>query len=344
MPGEIIVDEPAAPVGPSPDELTAEAVSWDEATAADTAESYRRYIAQFPQGRFVAEAETRIAAILAEPNRAARLAEETLELSRADRRAIQADLTLLEYNTRGVDGIFGSGTRGAITNWQQVNGFPQTSYLDPDQISLLDAQAARRRAEIEAEEERARAAEERRDRSYWAETGGQGDAPGYRAYLAQYPDGVFAEIARARLAEIEDRRRAQAEIADRAAWSIAESADTAAAFQDYLAAYPDGVFADEAADRIAALTQPQISDTERATARREEEALRLSGVRAQLLELRLRDLGHAPGRLDGVIDEDTRRAIAAYQEAQGLVPTGYVDQATAVGLMTGRIELRIPGR
>lgn len=70
MPGEIIVDEPAAPVGPSPDELTAEAVSWDEATAADTAESYRRYIAQFPQGRFVAEAETRIAAILAEPNRA----------------------------------------------------------------------------------------------------------------------------------------------------------------------------------------------------------------------------------------------------------------------------------
>lgn len=146
------------------------------------------------------------------------------------------------------------------------------------------------------------------------------------------------------MAEIEDRRRAQAEIADRAAWSIAESADTAAAFQDYLAAYPDGVFADEAADRIAALTQPQISDTERATARREEEALRLSGVRAQLLELRLRDLGHAPGRLDGVIDEDTRRAIAAYQEAQGLVPTGYVDQATAVGLMTGRIELRIPGR
>ena len=87
-----------------------------------------------------------------------------------------------------------------------------------------------------------------------------------------------------------------------------------------------------------------MSDAQVAQARAEEENLRLSGVRAQLLELRLRDLGYNPGRLDGVIDGNTRNAIAAYQESQGVTVTGYVDQATAVGLMTGNISITLPGR
>lgn len=350
MPPEVIVEDPEEstftprPTGPSPAELTAEAALWDRATAADTAEAYRSYIARYPNGRFVDEAETQISAILAEPNRAARIAEDALNLSRNDRRSIQSNLTLLNYNTRGVDGIFGPGSRGAITNWQQSNGFPQTSYLSRDQISLLDAQAARRQAEIDAEEARAKALAEERDRIYWSETGGIGDEPGYRAYLARYPEGLFANIAKARLAEIEDRRRTAAEAADRAAWSIAQSDDTAAAYQDYLAAYPSGYFADQARSRLDDLTAPRVTNQQRAQARAEEQRLRLSGVRAQLLELRLRELGHNPGRLDGVIDDDTRRAIASYQNAQGITATGFVDQATAVGLMTGSINITIPSR
>lgn len=344
MPGEVLLDEPIEPTDPSEDELTAEAALWDDATAADTVDAYRAYLARFPQGRFIEDAETQIEAILAEPNRTARLVEERLGLTRDARREVQSNLTLLSYNTLGVDGIFGSGSRGAITNWQQSNGFPQTSYLTLDQINLLDAQAARRQAEIDAEAARALAAVEQRDRTYWAETGGQGDEPGYKAYLERYPEGLFATIAAARLNEIEDRRRTQAETADRAAWSIAQSEDSVAAYEDYLAAYPDGVFTPQAAERLEALTVPQIDDAQIERARAEEAALRLSGVRAQLLELRLRDLGQDPGRLDGVIDNATRRAISDYQNEQGLTPTGYVDQATAVGLMTGSIEIRIPGR
>lgn len=344
MPSEVIVEAIDPETGPSEDDLNAEAELWDETTAADTVEAYRTYVARYPEGRFVEEAEAQIEAILAEPNRAARLAEEALGLNRAARRSIQSNLTLLNYNTRGVDGIFGPGSRGAITNWQQQNGFPQTSYLTRDQINLLDAQAARRQAEIEAEEARARAQAEALDRSYWAETGGRGDEPGYRVYLERYPDGLFANIARARLGEIEDRRRIEAEAADRDAWANARGEDTVAAYQEYLAAFPSGVFEAQAQARIDALSGPSVSNQQIAQARAEENNLRLSGVRAQLLELRLRDLGHNPGRLDGVIDESTRRAIAGYQEEQGLVPTGYVDQATAVGLMTGSISITIPGR
>lgn len=340
MPGDIIV-EPAAPVqGPSQADLTAEAALWDQTTAADTVDAYRTYVARYPQGQFVDDAEAQIEAILAEPNRAARLAEERLSLSRQNRRNIQAQLTALSYNTRGIDGIFGPGSRGAITNWQQTNGFPQTSYLTREQINLIDAQAARRQAEIDAEAQRAQAQAEALERNYWAETGGVGDEPGFRAYLARYPNGLFANIAKARLATIEESRISLAQAADRAAWARAENADIIAGYQDYIAAYPSGVFVQEARNRIAALDAPRISDDQIAQARNQESRLRLSGVRAQLLELRLRDLGHNPGRLDGVIDNDTRDAIASYQEAQNLPPTGFVDRATAVGLLTGAIPNR----
>lgn len=340
MPGDIIV-EPTAPVqGPSQADLTAEAALWDQTTAADTVDAYRTYVARYPQGQFVDDAEAQIEAILAEPNRAARLAEERLSLSRQNRRNIQAQLTALSYNTRGIDGIFGPGSRGAITNWQQTNGFPQTSYLTREQINLIDAQAARRQAEIDAEAQRVQAQAEALERNYWAETGGVGDEPGFRAYLARYPNGLFANIAKARLATIEESRISLAQAADRAAWARAENADIIAGYQDYIAAYPSGVFVQEARNRIAALDAPRISDDQIAQARNQESRLRLSGVRAQLLELRLRDLGHNPGRLDGVIDNDTRDAIASYQEAQNLPPTGFVDRATAVGLLTGAIPNR----
>lgn len=344
MPSEVIVDSPVPDTGPSESDLNAEAAAWDRATQTDTAAAYRNYVARYPDGRFVDDAEALIEEILAEPNRAARLVEDALNLNRTARRDVQANLTLLNYNTRGVDGIFGSGSRGAITNWQQSNGFPQTSYLSRDQIDLIEAQAARRQAEIETEEALEIARAEARDRSYWAETGGIGDEPGFRAYLDRYPDGLFSNIATARLATIEDNRRSEAEVADRAAWSIAQADDTIAAYQEYLAAYPSGVFAAQANAKITALSAPSVSDAQIAQARTEEESLRMSGVRAQLLELRLRELGHDPGRLDGVVDDDTRVAIAAYQESQGLTPTGYVDQATAVGLMTGSLSITIPGR
>lgn len=344
MPGEVIVDQPDEDTGPTEAELNAEAALWDRTTASDTVQAYRNYVARYPQGRFVNDAEAQIEAILAEPNRAARLAEEALGLNRSARRDIQSNLTLLNYNTRGVDGIFGRGTRGAITNWQQSNGFPQTSYVTRDQISLLDAQAARRRAEIEAEEAREQAQRDALDRSYWSETGAVGDEPGYRAYLARYPEGLFANIAQARLGEIEERRRGAAEVADRAAWSLAESENSVAGYQEYLASYPNGVFANEARNIIQQMSEPRVTNGQVERARQEESRLRLTGVRAQLLELRLRDIGYNPGRLDGVIDDQTRGAIMEYQGDNGVIPTGYVDQATAVGLMSGSLTITLPGR
>ena len=176
--------------------------AWNDAQEANTADSYRNFLFDNPGSPYATEARRRLDAIEADPIRLAELAEDRLNLSRNERRAIQRNLTLLEFNTRGVDGIFGPGSRGAVRNWQQTNGFAQTSFLTREQINRLDAQASRRAAEIEAEEERARAEVLRLDRDYWEETGARGSEAGYRAYLDRYPEGVFAVEANTKLAAI----------------------------------------------------------------------------------------------------------------------------------------------
>jgi hypothetical protein len=55
------------------------------------------------------------------PAELARDTEAALGLSRNARRQIQRHLSLLGYDTRGVDGIFGRGTRAAVTAWQKAN-------------------------------------------------------------------------------------------------------------------------------------------------------------------------------------------------------------------------------
>ena len=316
----------------------AEDALWDGTQALDTAQAYLDYLSRYPQGQYAAEASARLAAIQSEPNRADRLAEEAINLSREARRGIQRALTVLEFDTRGIDGIFGPGTRRAITNWQQENGYAQTSYLTLDQINRLDAQAARRTAELEAAAERQRALEEQRDRAYWEETGARGDEPGFRAYLSRYPDGVFSAQATQGLAQIEAAKRSEAEAADAEAWDTARRADTLAAYRTYLSGFPQGSFREEAQSRIDALDRESRNAQSEEAARAAETELRVDPITARLLEARLQQLGLEPGRVDGTFDNDTRRAIRRYQRDRNLDQTGYLNQATVARLLSDAIQ------
>ncbi len=196
----------AADVGTAPRLPTIDPTlrAWNDAQEANSADSYRDFIFDNPGSPFAGEARRRLDQIENDPIRLAEIAEDGLNLTRNERRAIQRNLTLLEFSTRGVDGIFGPGSRGAIRNWQQDNGFAQTSYLTTEQINRIDAQASRRAAEIEAEEERAREEALALDRDYWEETGARGTPAGYRAYLERYPEGIFAGEARNKLAAAQE--------------------------------------------------------------------------------------------------------------------------------------------
>ncbi|MGR3463422.1 peptidoglycan-binding domain-containing protein [Limimaricola sp.] len=335
MPERVETPEaPDAPEGAS----AAEAALWRGTVALGTVEAYRDYLGRYPRGVHAEKAETAIAEIIAEPDRDARLAEEALDLHRDQRRDIQRNLSLLDFNTRGIDGIFGPGTRQAITNWQQQNGFSQTSYLTPEQISRLDAQAARRAAELEAEAERQRQQAARADRSFWEETGSRGDEPGLRAYLDRYPDGLFAETAADRLALIEEEKRRAAQAEDRAAWDRAREADTIEAYRDYRRAFAEGSFGEEAEARIAALRQEAAQSETRAQAEQIERALGLNALTARLVEQRLDAQGLEPGEVDGKFDKQTRRAIRRYQRDRELEASGFLDEATVVRLLADSVS------
>lgn len=329
------------PVTPPPGQTQAERAeedaAWAEARRRATPEGYDAYLQRYPSGRFAVEARAEAARLRADPAARARLAEEALGLTRDQRRAIQRQLSLLGFDPRGIDGLFGPGSRAAISAWQTRNGETVNGFLTRDQILRLQAQADRRAAELEAEAAERRAETERQDRLYWEQTGAANDEAGLRAYLKRYPDGLFAELATERLGAIEDARRREAAAQDRAAWDRAVAADTVAAYREYLAAQPQGAFAADARTRIEDLQEEAAGASDRERAKAAEDALNLNGLARNLIEQRLDNLGYRPGAVDGVFDDRTRRAIRRFQDSRGMPETGYLDQASMVALLAGGV-------
>ncbi|MBT8414080.1 MAG: peptidoglycan-binding protein, partial [Boseongicola sp.] len=336
-----IEDAPAVATPPATTTTTdrrADILAWRQADSIDTIEAYDNYINAFPDGQFAAMAANRIEAMTDTPEARAERAEQALELNRDQRREIQRDLTLLEFNTRGIDGIFGRGTRAAIAAWQRTNNIAETSFLDRNQITRLDAQAERRAAELEAEAERRREERLAQDLAFWEETGARDDEAGLRAYLNRFPDGEFAEVAQTRLDTIERRKRAETDARDRQLWDEARIQDTEQAYRDYLTIAPDGAFRQEAEDRIDDLTRAaQLTDRQR-RAIQEENALNLNQNTRRSIESRMERLGLKPGRVDGVFDDDTRRAIRRYQAARNLEQTGYITETFVVRILADSVR------
>lgn len=201
-------DEPAEiTLGTAPadgaDEGQDERLAWARALAQDTREGYQAFLDDYPDSPNADSARAAIARLEAEAGPTPEGIEEALGLSRDQRRAVQQNLTLMGYDTRGVDGIFGRGSRRAIGDWQKANGRAETGYLDADQVALIDQQAAVRRAE-RAEQAAAE------DAAAWQRAQAADSVEGYRAYLSEQPEGAHRDAAQARLRELLDAEAAQA--------------------------------------------------------------------------------------------------------------------------------------
>ncbi len=326
-PVEEPIATPEVPAGDDPTaklaEILAEQALWALAEQSGDIEDYREYIRLYPSGIFSAAARAKIEALdIPEPPTPSEV-EDSLNLTRAERREIQSNLTLLGYSTRGVDGIFGSGTRTAVRDWQDDEDLPETGYLDQDQIDLLQVQADNRSIELEQE-----------DRDYWDATGDSGRKADLQLYLNRYPEGIYSDEARAKLRAIEREER---EVADREAWSIADELDTANAYRTYLDDFPDGIYAEVAQARLDALEpeEPEDEPEDNEEARSAEQRLNLNSATRLLIEGRLRGLGFNPGTVDGNFDANTRNAIRAYQSSRGIPATGYLNASTVQALLLG---------
>jgi peptidoglycan hydrolase-like protein with peptidoglycan-binding domain len=327
--GAPVVVQPPAPPPPVAD---AEAAFWQVVTGMDTVDAYQTYLDRYPRGRFAALARDQIAAIEGDAEAEVRAAEEALGLSRDGRRQVQRNLSLLGYDPRGIDGIFGPGSRAAISAWQRARGYPVTGFLTRDQVNALNTAAA---AQLEAEAEARRVERERLDRGYWRDTGRNGTEAGLRAYLQRYPDGLFSDVARAQLAEIEEAARAASAAEEGAFWDQVRAEDTAAAYRRYLDRYPRGAFVEAARAALAAIEDEAARADEIAAARDEERGVAGNPVTALLVETRLATLGFDVGRVDGSFDERARKAIRQYQRSRDLPVTGYVTRDTMVRLLAG---------
>jgi len=68
---------------------------------------------------------------------AAETAETALQLTSADRQRLQAALTVLGFDTRGSDGVFGPRSREMIASWQRAYSQPDTGFLSAAQPEAL---------------------------------------------------------------------------------------------------------------------------------------------------------------------------------------------------------------
>ncbi len=155
---------PAAPPAATGfDDRQMELAMWQAADKSGQASDYQEYLKRYPNGQFAGLARNRLEALknkpagtptntaAADPGRSVdqnqnRSAEEAAELqiglTASDRNAIQRRLTLIGFDTRGIDGAFGPGTRNAISRWQTSRSFmPASGFLNAQQYQALITQS-----------------------------------------------------------------------------------------------------------------------------------------------------------------------------------------------------------
>lgn len=324
---------PAPAPTPAPQVDTGQLAYWNAVQDMGTADALQSYLDRYPEGDFAADARRMIEEIRTAPRRQAEAAEAGLNLDREQRRNVQRNLSLVGIDPKGIDGIFGPGSRAAIGQWQQANGYEATTFLTAAQMDRLQEQATIKARELEEQARQRREAEEAADRAYWQDLGQGQDEAALRAYLNRYPEGLFADVANDRIAAIEAETRQQTQGAEAQAWDQAQAQDQIAGYQQFLDTYPQSGFADAAQARIQQLQQEQQNAATLEAARQEEGSIASNQVTRLLAERRLQQLGYDTGPADGSLDETARRAIRRFQREQGITETGYITQQTMVRLL-----------
>ena len=211
--------------------------AWDSITKQGSKNAYNGYLDNFPNGKFVREANKEIKKIEAIEAR------EKADAARVYKNLVKNAQRLLQQVGHNivVDGMIGNQTANIIRKAQADANQEQTGTVTDALVRYLERQR------------------DLTDHKQWAEAVAKADedtslAP-YDAYTKKWPKGLHlndvaagkAVIAKElkKIAKMEALDKARTE-ADARAWDDAQSEDSLSAYNDYMAFWPTGKFTEEA--------------------------------------------------------------------------------------------------
>jgi peptidoglycan hydrolase-like protein with peptidoglycan-binding domain len=303
---------------------------WEYTKEEHTQAAYNAFLTRYPNGKYSTQARSALNALKAEANLPPeQRIENALQLTNKNKQEIQRALTVLGFDTKGVDGVFGPATRGAISAWQVSYNRRKTGYVNDVQRQQILKQGEIRRQQLLEEAKRKRFQMEQADREFWQVTGKSGAEYDLRVYLKKYPEGLFADQARQQLKIISDaKRRDLGDGAELRAWNKARNANTEQSYQAFLAQFPKGGFAPEARTQLEEIQRQKGRKAEIAKARKTEQSMGLGGGIWMIVERKLAANDFPIGIPDGVVDPDTRRGLRQFQASNNLPATGFMNPKT----------------
>lgn len=159
---------------------------WRSVEDGGTRADYQAYLSRYPNGDFADLARNRLSVKTASTTSSS--SPSTTPdggLTKPERIRAQTALVRLGYDTRGIDGIFGPGTRGAIRNWQEDRGLAVTGFLTRRQYDKLTSEETAKRRNSDIED--------------WREAKADDTIASYKRYLRRQPDGNHVDKARRRI-------------------------------------------------------------------------------------------------------------------------------------------------
>jgi hypothetical protein len=297
----------------------AERTLWDQVARSDDRAELLRYVAAYPAGRYIEQANARLLEI--DGTEAARVAAAAAKAQEARRAREQAEETARWESARA------DGSRASVLGYLKEypeGRFAKDARVKLDEIARIEDAAAAEAAKRADAERRTRVAA--LEDAAWKKVAGTDDVAKLKAFLSSYPDGTKAadakrEIARLESAErdklvaagrkAEEQRLARTRAEEDAAWRRADDAGTTAGLKEYLATWADGQYAEQARERLDQLAR---AEAERAAeiARQEEERQQAEAERLAAAQSKAEQQAAELAAWDAVKDGDDVAALDSF--------------------------------
>lgn len=225
----------------------AERADWEAATAQGSTEAYRRYLTQYPRGRFASAARAYLQAaeeIQAQEREVAHWERIKGSGNAADfdtylasyPKGLFADLATIRARRLRAASAEAQAQEAEIAFWEQVRGSTSAeeieAYLRRFPNGQFAALARERLVRLSSANDL--------DTTMWTRIKDSRDPEDYRRYLQAFPKGMFASIAGTRLSGLAS---ASQEAAELTAWEQARGTNDPVQIEAFAARYPNSQFA-----------------------------------------------------------------------------------------------------